>query len=1007
MPAEQTRWALRRIDRLFQDGCVTGLDDARLLERFASDRDESTLEALIERHGPMVLGVCRRLLANPADVEDAFQATFLILVRKAPALRDVHRLGPWLHGVAYRVAARARTDAYRRRLREQQGARPDREPETHSPDRLAAQAELREAVDREIARLSASHRAAIVLCDLEGRSSQDAARLLGWSEDALRGRLARARQKLRQRLERRNLAPILLPGTPEILSLPAPLIETTTRASMATVLAGRAAPSAVGVISASVSTLAHGVIQTMFLSRMKRLTAGLILSAIGLLAATGLVRAGLPGAQPAAATSRKPQPEGQAPEAGARKPLPGPIQLRVIARQGKQPVAGAMVEASTIFEGSYRENKFTTDAQGRCTISLPGGGPLAMLSIAKDGFVPFYRAWGDQDPAPAKSINQELEPGQPIGGFVRDEQGQPIVAADVTVAIGTGHGEIPDVDVPAPGNIQVYAGYPHLQVKTDAQGRWQCSILPAKPDPATRLWFFLEHPDHVSDTGGYSRRLSLATARAMTGSLIMSEGVEVRGDVRDGANRPATGARVVLAYSANSGNLLSTRTDDQGRFRFAHANDKNGLRRWVVSVQAAGFAPAWQPVALTAPIPPVSLRVTPSKPFHGRVVDAKGKPIAGSSVSVSWQECQHLDWKGFTDADGRFVWSDGPLDGEIVFSAGKQGYVSVYHHRIAAEAGETTITLNPPMRVHGTVVDAETGQPIPGFQLVEGESSHGNPISWRWTQRSGRAFTGGRFDASPFQVEYPGTIYYLRAEADGYVPATSRGITFGEPEITLAFRLKKGFGPSGFVRTPDGKPAVGADVYLTNPKYGLPLHNNVHEPPPAREFWTRTDDKGHFSFGARDEPYGVLVVHFQGVAQKTPEDLALSSGMTLEPYGRIEGTLRIGNELGKRRPIHVRLERSAHPSDPWLCIQYSAMTDDQGHFKIDRVMPGEAAVSRRSSVNGIEVDLKLGPADRRRRRTGRPRRDRRPRPARHRPRVLARELGNPDQPRPGDRDPDR
>ncbi len=107
MASEPDRTALRQIDRLFQAGIVTGLDDGQLLDRFVADRDESALEALVEWHGPMVLGVCRRWLANPHDVNDAFQATFLILVRKARALRDVRRLGPWLHGVAYRVSARA------------------------------------------------------------------------------------------------------------------------------------------------------------------------------------------------------------------------------------------------------------------------------------------------------------------------------------------------------------------------------------------------------------------------------------------------------------------------------------------------------------------------------------------------------------------------------------------------------------------------------------------------------------------------------------------------------------------------------------------------------------------------------------------------------------------------------------------------------------------------------------------------------------------------------------
>ena len=153
MASDPDRTALRQIDRLFQAGSVTGLDDGQLLDRFVADRDESALEALVEWHGPMVLGVCRRWLANPHDVDDAFQATFLILVRKARALRDVRRLGPWLHGVAYRVAVRTRADAARRRGAGT-GRGPARRrpgPDTDATDRLALRDELRGVVDEEVA----------------------------------------------------------------------------------------------------------------------------------------------------------------------------------------------------------------------------------------------------------------------------------------------------------------------------------------------------------------------------------------------------------------------------------------------------------------------------------------------------------------------------------------------------------------------------------------------------------------------------------------------------------------------------------------------------------------------------------------------------------------------------------------------------------------------------------------------------------------------------------------
>ena len=108
----------RSVERLFTDGTMTGAGEGQLLDRFLAEGDEEAFEAILRRHGPMVLGVCRRVLSDPHDVEDAFQATFLLLVRRAGSIRDRSVLGPWLHGVARRVAVRARVNARRRRSRE-------------------------------------------------------------------------------------------------------------------------------------------------------------------------------------------------------------------------------------------------------------------------------------------------------------------------------------------------------------------------------------------------------------------------------------------------------------------------------------------------------------------------------------------------------------------------------------------------------------------------------------------------------------------------------------------------------------------------------------------------------------------------------------------------------------------------------------------------------------------------------------------------------------------------
>ncbi len=274
---------LRQVDRLFGRGTVAGLGEGQLLDRYLAGRDEVAFEALVARHGPMVLGVCRRLLGDPHDVEDAFQATFLVLVKKAGAIRDRDLLGPWLYGVAHRVAVRSRGRAAQRRSREATGLSPEPVEAPTEP----GSGELRPVLDEEIGRLPEKYRVPILLCYFEGLSHDEAATNLRWPVGTVRSRLARGRDLLRGRLTRRGLAPVaglIASGlTPRATSaaVPPALIEATVRAATR-LAAGRAMTA--GAVSASVAALTKGVVTTMFLGKLKVAAVGLVAAGI---AATG------------------------------------------------------------------------------------------------------------------------------------------------------------------------------------------------------------------------------------------------------------------------------------------------------------------------------------------------------------------------------------------------------------------------------------------------------------------------------------------------------------------------------------------------------------------------------------------------------------------------------------------------------------------------------------------------------------------------------------------------
>jgi RNA polymerase sigma factor (sigma-70 family) len=250
--------------------------DSELLARFASRRDEAAFAALLRRHGPMVLGVCRRVLADTHDADDAFQATFLILVRKAGSLSRPELLGNWLYGVAYRTAVRVRAQTTARWRRE---VSPMHEPPA-PPAEDVAWRELRALLDEELNHLPEKYRRAFVLCDLEGLTNEEAARRLGCPKGTVLSRLSRAREQLRHRLQRRGVTVTTATLTALVAenstaAVPAVLFDST----LTSALLFATGQAAAGALKAPVVSIAGGVLKTMYFAKLKIAVAILLLVA--------------------------------------------------------------------------------------------------------------------------------------------------------------------------------------------------------------------------------------------------------------------------------------------------------------------------------------------------------------------------------------------------------------------------------------------------------------------------------------------------------------------------------------------------------------------------------------------------------------------------------------------------------------------------------------------------------------------------------------------------------
>jgi RNA polymerase sigma factor (sigma-70 family) len=268
---------LRKIVLPQDDG---GMTNGQLLECFLAQRDEAAFAALMRRHGPMVFGVCRRVLRNAHDAEDAFQATFLVLVRKARSIGRPELLGNWLYGVAYRTALAARGATAKRRAKEREMAKSEAVEETdwHEPASL---------LDSELVRLPEKYRVPIVLCDLAGKTRKEAARQLGWPEGTINSRLARGRVILAKRLSRLGAVfsggAIAAAMAEQAASVGMPVgLQASTLKAATVVAAGTA--TATGIVSAKVVALTDRIVKTMFLTKLQ--IAATLLTAVVAVGAT-------------------------------------------------------------------------------------------------------------------------------------------------------------------------------------------------------------------------------------------------------------------------------------------------------------------------------------------------------------------------------------------------------------------------------------------------------------------------------------------------------------------------------------------------------------------------------------------------------------------------------------------------------------------------------------------------------------------------------------------------
>jgi RNA polymerase sigma factor (sigma-70 family) len=915
MPNPSLGTVLRQLHTLAVADGSRELDDAQLLEQFAARQDAAAFAALVRRHGRLVWSVCRNVLRHDQDAEDAFQATFLVLARRAASVRKATALPSWLHGVAYRVAMKAKRSAARRRNHERRAQRPTQV----QPVSESAWRDLQAALDEEVHGLPERLRVPFVLCCLEGKGPLDAAGQLGWKIGTVRNRLSQARQELVRRLARRGvslsaaLCAAALSREAAGAALPTALAKATARVA----LADAAGNAAVGAAWDHIAALAEGVTETMCLTKGKIATVVVLIT--GLLA----VGAGLAGQRPPAAVSQpaaaaKPPPGAALPAAaaakadGPRENPSGEVQVsgRVLDPDGS-PFAGAKVSFHRHRPGPGDTAAVVTDSEGRFRFRIRrtideredgGSGVLRGVVVGvANGHGPglVFTSSAEQ----LANVTVRLLKDMPVEGRVLSLEGQPIAGVRLHVR---------DVFTQA-NNIENLTPWVDALrgKKSDAdQYRPSRNLDPALLGVATAV---------VTGADGTFRLLGIGRERLV---ILRFEG-------------PSIETRDVW--------VITHPTETIGGYhgpRFDHA-------------------------------------AAPTRPIVGTVRDGEtGKPIAGVAIlapipsDLGSQEIPGLPGQSLrhylratTDAKGRYRLIGLPRNQDhVLFTApaADQPYlapVKVASGDAALDSMTVDFTLKRSVVIRGRVTDKATGQPV-GAQVeyfAAADNRHVNaadgvrsPIPVRTAKDGSFSLVGvpGRGLLAARALDGMEDQYLMAAGADR-ITITRQGYYFltepwwcppnsfntlvgvnpavGAGSVVCDLTLDAGRTVTGTLIDPDGKPLTGVSISREPGGIGLA----IQDLPTARFRLPAIDPSRPRTFVFRRLDKNL------GAARAFAGDEAKPVTVRLQRCATLGG--RLVDESGSPRGgVELIASATAGP----VHVPFGVRTNRDGRFRIDGILPG-------------------------------------------------------------------
>lgn len=605
------------------------------------------------------------------------------------------------------------------------------------------------------------------------------------------------------------------------------------------------------------------------------------------------------------------------------------MEIIVLDKTSNEPISAAKVNVRIIQDngGDIREEKLT-DENGKCAFEIEDKNIEALrLSVVKNGHTPIQMSLSASETQQKISTQHTLYLGKgtKIGGLAQDEMGNPIEGVAVSISLQSSNRN----------ETEIISGH---EEKTDAKGLWTCDIIPEQPERINIR--FIDPNYRTENLNVQSPSPIMQLLREMSHVMIMQSQLNLTGHVLDKNGNPIEGAIVSQGADRRTLYYPSMETDSKGSFVFE--NIKPG--EMVLTIQAKGYSPDVSRFIVEKQTPPKLFRLEPGHTITGRVIDPNGKPVPDVTLSAdTWRLYRSLTWETKTDANGVFVWNDAPAD-EVMININKRRYIIILDYMIKPSEKEYVITLMPELVIQGTVVDANSGEPVNNFSFYPGvEGGAGQDISWKPGMKISK-----RNDYL-MRFTYPSNEYYIRIDADGYESEVSRAVSGSEGNIVLDFKLRKLVPVTRTVLSPGGLPLPDAEIMIVTRQ--LRVSNGIAGARPSSDkLSVKTDSAGKFSITPTTDEYSIVILHDEGYAFIAKIDLTPDKNITLSAWSKLEGTLKIGDKHGKDETIVYNPQ--SVPQLTGVIFDFQTKTDENGHFVFDRIFSGEGSVTRQLRTGG-------------------------------------------------------